>query len=253
VCLAQKTNAPSAADGFADLANSALYARTDEQGTLRRDALLAASGYLTAPNARVLSFLDKDVTVDGLKRSRAVHALSRIGTPEATSLLWQHVFNTQSSVIPESLRDIYLPNFAMELGEFRNRPAVLSFLLNTLYYSELKNVALRCITEDVIERSPEYEFNIKAAPLNQQTPNSVALAQILSKWLIKNAPDLHPTQVQPVSRRITSLLGVPVSPPATNDRQKIRAWVTEVFRAAVNQAQDVNRKKEVQAAMGALE
>jgi len=245
-CLAENPNQPAVTAGLGKLADSPLYARSDAKGTLRRNVLIVASGNLTQPNKKILAFLENEVVIDGEKRAAAVHALSKIGVPESLAVLSKHIFQPQTCVIPENLREIYLPNFTMEMGKFRDRQAVLSLLLDQLYQTELRSEVLLCLTKDRIERSPEHKFHIMTAPLNEKTANSAALAKKIAVWLIQNAPDLKEDEFAPITKRVPDLLGVKDAQLPAQEGSAIKQWAKKLFQEALKQSDDSERKQQLQ-------
>jgi hypothetical protein len=252
-CLTENHNQPVVVVGLGKLADSPLYARNDAKGTLRRNVLIAASGHLTQPDKKILTFLEKEVVIDGEKRSAAVYALSKIGTSESLAILSKHVFNPQTCVIPENLREIYLPNFTMEMAEFRDRPAVLSFLMDQLYRTEPRSEVLVGLIEDRIERSPEHKYHIHAAPLNRETANSVVLAKLIAVWLIQNSTDLEEYQYVPIARRVPDLLGIENAPTPPQEGLAIKKWAASLFQQAWKQSDDPERKQQLQLSLAAFQ
>ncbi len=252
-CLAENPNQPAVAAGLSKLADSPLYARSDARGTLRRNVLIIASGHLTQPDKKILTFLENEVVIDGEKRSIAVYALSKIGIPESLAILSKHVFNPQTCVIPENLREIYLPNFTVEMAEFRDQPAVLSLLLDQLYRTELRSEVLACLIEDRLERSPEHMFHINAAPLNEQTANSVVLAKMIAIWLIKNSPDLKEDEFVPIAKRVPDLLGIEDAQLPAQEGSAIKQWAKSLFQQAWKQSDDSERKQQLQLSLTAFQ
>ena len=246
-CLAENPNQQAVVSGFGNLTGSPLYSRNDVlEGTLRLNSLIVASGHLTQPDKKILAFLENEVVVDGQKRSYAVHSLMQIGTSESLSILLKHVFNSQNSVIPENLRDIYLPYYTMEMAEFRDRQAVLSLLLDQLYKTELRSKVLVDLTDDIIVQSPEAEAHIKAAPLNQETANGVVLAKMIAVWLIQNAPDLKEDEFAPIAKRVPDLLGVKDAQLPAQEGSAIKQWTKKLFQEALKQSDDSERKQQLQ-------
>lgn len=252
-CLAENPNQPVVAAGLGKLADSPLYAHNDAKGALRRNVLIIASGYLTQPGAKILAFLENEVVKYSDKREFAVNALSRIGTPQSMTILTKHIFNPSTCVIPKHLREIYLTNFTLELAEFRNRPTVLSFLLDQLYQTKLRNEVLVCLIEDQIARDAERITLIIAAPLNRETANSVVLAKLIAVWLIQNSTDLEEYQYVPITRRVPDLLGIENAQTPPQEGSAIKKWAANLFQQAWKQSDDPERKQQLQLSLTAFQ
>lgn len=252
-CLAENTNQPAVVAGLGKLADSPLYARNDAKGTLRRSALIIASGHLTQPDKKILVFLENEVVIDVEKRALAVYTLSKIGTPESVTVLSKHIFSPQACVIPEHLRLIYLSKFAMRMAEFRDRPAVLSLLLDQLYRTELRSEVLLCLIEDRIERNPNPAFHIIGAPLNENTANSVAMAKMIAVWLIKNSSDLEVDEFAPIATRVSDMLGIEDALTPEQEGTAIKKWAATLFQQAWKQTDDDERKQQLQQSLAAFQ
>lgn len=246
------TRSPKVADAFVALSKLKPYSRTDSRGSLRRFALIEGAGH-ARPNPALIAMLDEAVVEDGKYRVNAVGALAGLGSPEALATLWKHVFGPQNRVIPEEQADIYLPIFTTFLGQYRNRPAVLSFMLDELPKVGLRREVVRCLVEDVVQHAPDPHGHYRMAPLEADTEGAIGLAGILARWLVANAEDLgDPPSVRAIAGRVAALLGVQPATPLADDPAETRPWLAAVFQRASAQESDPKRRSAIEAARSSL-
>jgi hypothetical protein len=251
--LAENTNQPTVVAGFSKLADSPLYARNDASGTLRRSALIIASGHLTQPDKKILTFLENEVVTDKTKRALAIYSLLKIGTPESVSIVSRRIFNPQTCVIPEHHRWTDLPEYTLMMAEFRDRPAVLSLLLDQLYRTEHRSKVLLCLYGDRIERNSNIAFKITSAPLNENTADSITLAKMIAVWLEQNASDLEEDEFEPITHHVPQLLGVKEVLLPVQESLAIKKWAASLFQQAWKQSDDPERKQQLQLSLAAFQ
>lgn len=223
------------AERLVALAKEKTYAGDDREGSLRRTALVQALGAAAAPvPAAVVTLLDRELA-DEDYRSPAVAALARLATPESVEILRRRVFDPRSDLLSESTRDIYLRNYTVDVAQSRDRPAALTLLLGDLCRGPLTTTVVECLAQDTIRIAPDPQLTFALPRLDSATPDAVTLAGLLGDWLVTHGLDAQDDGVLPqVSGRVTALLGLPASAPASGEEAPVRAWLRQVAASARN-------------------
>lgn len=252
-CLARQATATMGSDNFVNLANSQLYSRDNPDGALRRALLIQACGHMDSASSALIDVLTKEIRQGDYFEALASRALARMGTKDSLEALWRNIFDPKTTVIPEFSRKIVWTNYTYEIGERRDKPPVLSFLLDRLYLTDARDAAVRCITDDLIDRGSDPQQFISLAPLNKQTPHGIELAHTLSAWIIANGVDLKEFEdFTAITRRLPDLLGIKPTEPASGEPVEVKRWTIEQFERALKVESDHQRQKEIQEVLNAL-
>jgi hypothetical protein len=253
-CLAEKAVLDNKVnDHFVMLSKSQLYARENNDGAMRRTVLIHTSGYVSFAADSLIRFLEEEIVKGDNFEYFASRALGRIGTNASLAVLWNKIYDPQKTVLPEIARLSVWEGYTYELGEYRDRLPVFSFLVDRLYSTHARNTVIQCITDDVIERRPEPEYHIILAPLNEKTPNGVNLANKLSHWLIIKGEELKKFyDFKAITKRVPDLLGIKPTEPASGEANEVKRWAVEQFERALKVESDSERKRQIQAALKGL-
>jgi hypothetical protein len=126
-------------------------------------------------------------------------------------------------------------------------------MLGPLYDSDLEFVVVECMVKDRIHMGADPEFDYHMAPFAADNPNAVDLALQISRWLIKETDGLaFEDAIDPVATHVTALLGLPFQRPGTEDPEGLRNWISKMFLAAEERAEDPERRNALHVARGQL-
>jgi len=238
-CLAASTALPEVGTRLVALSQRREYATSDRSGSLRRGSLIRALGSVGGAGGEVVTFLDRSLLEDeGRYEASAVGSLAKIATPESLAVLRRRVFDPTTSILEPGVREIYLRNYTVELGRYRNRPPVMALLLE-LFDGELELTVTECLVEDVVSLGADPDFQFEMAPLTSEVPEAPELARQLAALFIEKSVLLTLCgHAEALAGRITSLLGEERSTPPSEQPEGVRAWAVGVFESAVRAAPD---------------
>ncbi len=241
-CIASNTKMTRAAQAFTLLADHPLYQMSDDDSSKRRRLLVLSAGHLAMADAPVIAFLRGELSLhDELNRNSAVESLARIASPESMAVLQETVFNQQAAIQDEvTLKIIYHAN-AITVAQFRDKPEVLSFLLEFLFHLNIRTTVEKSIVEDSLKRGPDKVVSLP--PLDKDAEHSVELARMLGHWIIKNRDYLFEwSNPSAFAGRVSKLLGIEFDDSKYFNKQEINAWVTYQFFNAAKVEEDGARK-----------
>ncbi|REL27690.1 hypothetical protein DXX93_14745 [Thalassotalea euphylliae] len=220
------------------LAQQPTFSAEFEPGTFRHAALVEASGSAQEETAQLMAFLQ---AASNRYQQYAVKALAQLGSQAAVSLIWQLIYSEQS-VLDAVEKEIFTKYYTGWLGVYRDRPPVLSLLVNHVYTTSARQLVITVLAEDLFRSRPDPKYHIPLAQLNQSVDNAVQLAVIIAKWFIFNAEDIGPAQhQQKIAQRIVDLVGAEDVELVAYDAVELRKWIQAVFESATAQTQDADR------------
>lgn len=252
-CMAASTVLPDVGTRLVALSQTREYAISDRKGSLRRGSLIRAIGSVGGAGVEVLSFLDRSLLEDeGRYEASAVGSLAKIATPDAIAVLRRRIFDPATSILDPGVREIYLRNYTVELGRYRNRPPVLALLIE-LFDGALELTVTECLAEDVVALGADPDFQFEMAPLTSETPEAPELARQLATLFIEKSVLLTLTgHAEAFAIHITSLLGQELSTPVSEQPADVRSWAVGVFESAARSAQDEPTRAARRAALAGL-
>jgi hypothetical protein len=252
-CVAGSTALPDVGSRLVVLGGAREYSLSDQNGSLRRGSLILALGSVVNAGSEVISFLDKALLEDeGRYEASAVASLARVATPESLSILQRRIYDPATSILEPGVREIYLRNYTVEIGRYRDRPAVMAFLIEH-FDTDLELTVTECLVGNVVALGADPDFQIEMAPLNAATPNAPELARQLGAWFIGESVLLGLSgHAEPISGHITRLLGQEASVPTSEQSPDVRAWVVGVFESAIEVAEDSVTRAALERALSGL-
>jgi hypothetical protein len=89
------------------------------------------------------------------------------------------------------------------------------------------------LAQDTIQIAPDPQLTFALRRLDAATPDAVTLAGLLGDWLVAHGLDAQDDGVLPqVAGRVTALLGLPASAPASGEEAPVQAWLRQVAASA---------------------
>lgn len=253
--LAKNKNTAAVSNAFLLLSKSPLYAPQEVDNFVRRIALIEESGNMTNPSSAWITFLEQELIKGSVLGTSATQALVQIASNNALVVLLNRIFSPQTTKLQEYEYSIIVSIQTYKLAVKRDRPVVLSFLVNQLFrIPETQAAVLTTISQNKILYNPQEEMAVHLPPLDAETPNSIELAKILTLWLNKNGESLYESDDFPaLTKRIPDLLDLEPTQPAGGKSEDIKKWAAELFQQAWQQSDDPQRKEQIQLARSALQ